>query len=172
METSKPAAPIPRLTDLFGGVLLPVPLSPLENELFSSWFVRVARANGLRCHHLARILTGRGRQLFIGDIDRGIWKEPIYQLADLVGISHEFAKATLLSSYMPFLWPETKLRGVWPFVLPMSTKDHGSRRHGLQYCPICLATDPVPYFRKHWRLSFTVACEVHGVLFERPLPKL
>lgn len=170
METSEPAAPIPRLTDLFGSVLLPVPLNPLENELFSSWFVRVARANGLRCHHLARILTGRGRQLFIGDIDRGIWKEPIHRLADLVGTSHEIAEGTLLSSYVPFLWTKIKLRGVWPFVLPMSTKDHGERKHGLQYCPICLATDSTPYFRKHWRLSLTVACEVHGVYLKDRCP--
>lgn len=170
METSKPTASIPRLTDLFGSVLLPVPLKPLENELFSSWFVRVARANGLRCHQLARILTGRGRQLFIGDIDRGIWKEPIFRLADLIGVSRNSAEATLLSSYEPFLWTENKRRGVWPFILPMSTKDHGERRHGLQYCPLCLASDTVPYFRKHWRLAFTVACEVHGVYLKDCCP--
>lgn len=170
MDTSKPTTPISRLEDLFGPTKLPIPLQPLEDELFSSWFVRVARANGLRCHHLARILTGRGRQLFLGDIDRGTWKTPVYRLAELVNASYEVAEKTLLSSYIPFLWTQLNKKGVWPFILPVSTQDHQTRKYGLQFCPQCLSTDSTPYFRKHWRLSFNVVCDVHGVRLKDKCP--
>lgn len=170
MDTSKPTASISRLEDLFGPTRLPIPLQPLEDELFSSWFVRVARANGLRCNHLARILTGRGRQLFIGDIDRGVWKTPVYRLADLVNASYKAAEKTLLSSYIPYLWPQLNNKGVWPFVLPISSQNHQSRKYGLQFCPQCLATDSIPYFRKQWRLSFNVVCDIHGVRLKDKCP--
>lgn len=170
MDTSQPTSPISRLEDLFGPIRLPIPLRPLEDEIFSSWFVRVARANGLRCHHLARILTGRGRQLFLGDIDRGVWKTPIYRLADLVNVPYEVAEKTLLTSYIPFLWPQIKSKGVWPFILPISTQDHQTRKYGLQFCPQCLCTDPIPYFRKHWRLSFNVVCDIHGIRLKDKCP--
>lgn len=163
MDTSEPTAPIPKLEDIFGPMRLPIPLLPLEDELFSSWFVRVAHANGLRCNHLARILTGRGRPLFHGDIDRGIWKTPAYRLAELVGTTYEAAEKTLLSTYRPFLWPSHSLKGIWPFVLPVSTKDHKERKYGFQYCPCCLLTDTVPFYRRYWRLAFVVVCDVHGI---------
>lgn len=162
MDTSEPAAPIPRLEDLFGHVYLPIPLLPLEDELFTSWFVRVAYANGLRCNHLARILIGRGRPVFHGDIDRGIWKTPAYRLAQLVGATSDVAEKTLLSAYCPYLWSSFSKKGVWPFVLPVSNKDHKERKFGLQYCALCLSTDSTPFYRKYWRLSFAVVCEVHG----------
>lgn len=163
MDASEPTAPIPRLEDLFGPMRLPIPLLPLEDELFSSWFVRVAHANGLRCNHLARILTGRGRPLFHGDIDRGIWKTPAYRLAELVGTTYEAAEKTLLSTYRPFLWSSHSLKGIWPFVLPVSTKDHKERKYGFQYCPCCLLTDAIPFYRRYWRLAFVVVCDVHGI---------
>lgn len=170
MDTSEPTAPIPRLEDLFGPKRLPIPLLPLEDELFSSWFVRVAHANGLRCNHLARVLVGRGRPLFHGDIDRGIWKAPVYRLAELVGTTKDVAEKTLLSAYCPFLWSNVSLRGVWPFVLPISTKNHKQRKYGFQYCPSCLFSDAKPFYRRYWRFAFAVVCDVHGIKLKDRCP--
>lgn len=170
MDTSQPTAPIPRLEDLFGPTRLPIPLLPLEDELFSSWFVRVAHANGLRCNHLARVLVGRGRPLFHGDIDRGIWKAPVYRLAELVGTTKDVAEKTLLSAYCPFLWSNVSLRGVWPFVLPISTKNHKQRKYGFQYCPSCFLSDAIPFYRRYWRFAFVVVCDVHGIKLKDRCP--
>ena len=32
----------------------------------------------------------------------------------------------------------------------------------LQFCPLCLAEDAQPYFRRDWRLATTIACARHG----------
>jgi hypothetical protein len=147
--------------DLFGPVRLPVPLAPLEEELFSSWFMRVAFANGLTVNSLARFLTGRGRQLFSGDPDRGVWLDPGYVLAELTGVSKEHVNRLYLRSYTDKLWPPLPDKGVWRNVLHVTDKAHARKYFGLQYCPECLANDATPYFRKHWRLSFYVICPTH-----------
>lgn len=147
--------------DLFGPVRLPVPLAPLEEELFSSWFMRVAFANGLTVNSLARFLTGRGRQLFSGDPDRGVWLDPGRVLAELTGVSKQRVDRLYLRSYTDKLWPPLPDKGVWRNVLHVTNKVHARKYFGLQFCPECLANDETPYFRKHWRLSFYVLCPTH-----------
>jgi hypothetical protein len=37
------------------------------------------------------------------------------------------------------------------------------RRIKNQFCPTCLRTDDIPYFRLRWRFSFVTVCDVHRV---------
>jgi hypothetical protein len=48
----------------------------------------------------------------------------------------------------------------WPWVMAQGSRNR-RRFGGLQYCPHCLAEDPQPYFRRHWRLAWHVGCEQH-----------
>lgn len=41
---------------------------------------------------------------------------------------------------------------------------------GMQFCPECLATDPIPYFRKHWRLAMFTFCPRHNVQLYEACP--
>ena len=162
MGTSDAAAPVPRVVDLFGNRRLPVPLQPLPDELFSSWFTRLAKANGLRPHQLGQTIAGRGRQLFSGDIDRGVWSDPGSELASLTNTSKKLLEQTYLRAYVGYLWPDRPVHGVWRHVLHLANGNRTERSFGLQFCPQCLAQDSTPYFRKHWRLVFCVVCDVHG----------
>lgn len=119
---------------------------------------------------MAASLTGRGRQLFSGDPDRGVWKEPGVALAGYTGLSIEQVESTYLCAYGGFLWPSRPDHGVWRHVLHMSDGKRLKNYFGLQYCPTCLATDHVPYFRKRWRLAFVVACDLHGCMLRDRCP--
>lgn len=163
MGSSNAPPPIPHVVDLFGLRRLPVPQLPMPDEIFSSWFTRLAKANALRVHQLSASLTGRGRQLFAGDPDRGIWSTPGHKLADLCGISSGLVEQTYLKSYVGNLWPDLSEKGIWRHILPISNQMHIGVRPSLQYCPQCLSEGPEPYFRKHWRLSFCVVCDIHRV---------
>ena len=162
MGTPYTASSVPRIKDLFGEQRLPVPLKPQADELFSSWFTRLAKANAMRPNQLGACLIGRGRQLFSGDPDRGVWKEPGLALAGFTGVSPEQLESTYLSAYAGYLWPSRPRHGVWRHVLHLSDRKRQKDYFGLQYCPQCLASDAVPYFRKHWRLGFSVVCDLHG----------
>ena len=48
--------------------------------------------------------------------------------------------------------------------MPVGVYHRTRKQFGLQYCPLCLAEDDEPYFRRKWRLAFIVSCERHSIL--------
>lgn len=153
------------ISDVVDGVpiQLPVRFRPEPDELFSSWMVRAALANGLRVNQLARVLVGghRHRQLFSGDPDRGIWHQPIDALAKLTDTDPVVAYKTCLRAYEGYLWSHRSNNGPWRHVLPLADGERKAAHCGIQYCPQCLAQDERPYFRRSWRLTFSVVCDWH-----------
>lgn len=155
------APPLSRVSDLLVEKRLPVQVVPLPDELFSSWFFRSARANGMRIHQLEISLLPRGRPLFAGDPTRGVWCDHGHALALAMGLSEKHADGTFMNAYVGNLWASVPNHGVWQHVLSVADANHKNSTHGLQFCPECLRTDKEPYFRKHWRLAFCVVCDLH-----------
>lgn len=135
----------------------------LADESLSSWLVRAALRQG--CDPL--VLTGAiwpDWRVWIRDIDRGI---PSTRLNLLVQVSgnpaSDFERAALRGvcervSGHPLLETRT-----WPWLLALGTRNR-LRHGGQQFCPLCLAQDTAPYFRRTWRLAWHVGCPLHGVL--------
>src|SRR5699024_7518501 len=57
----------------------------------------------------------------------------------------------------------------WPWLLALGTRNR-ARHGGQQFCPLCLAQDPTPYFRRAWRLAWHVGCSIHEVLLNDACP--
>jgi hypothetical protein len=49
-----------------------------------------------------------------------------------------------------------------PLLLPLRENTRRHRSTWMQYCPLCLAADEAPYFRRQWRLASRVSCFAHG----------
>ncbi len=47
-------------------------------------------------------------------------------------------------------------------VLPLRSLARRKRSTWLQFCPVCLADGAHPYFRREWRLSTRLTCEIHA----------
>lgn len=154
-------SPVPELACTGSAAALPVRVRPERDELFSSWLARAALANGLRVNQLCRVLVGRERSLFSGDPDRGVQHDPADRLANLMNLPVDLARQTYLRAYEGFLWQSRPERGMWRNVLPVGDKDHRRLYFGLQYCPECLSEDAAPYYRRSWRLAFSVVCDWH-----------
>lgn len=168
MGTPHTSPPVPNLGVAASARRLPIRILPQPDELFSSWLTRVALANGLRVNQLAGLLSGRHRQLFSGDIDRGTWTTPGRLLANLLNVEYSLVQGTYLKAYEGFLWGAVPEHGVWRHVLHLATAKRDKYYFGLQFCPRCLAEDESPYFRRSWRLAFSVVCDWHGCeLFDR-----
>lgn len=139
---------------------VPVPLEP--DELFSTWLVRVALAQGVDPLVLTGLLWPQWRALTI-DLDRGIDNERLTPLAHQSGLTTAELEASFLLPIARAIGVDLSPSvGVWHWVLALGSRNR-SRHGGLQYCPACLAGDARPYFRLQWRLAWHTSCPVHLV---------
>ncbi len=138
-----------------------VPIDLLPDEIFSSWLVRAALANGCDPMVLTGAVWPRWR-VWTGDLDRTIPDERLVVLAKESGIRSEAFKGVLLwPVFLAIMGEEPPLNGIWPWLIPTGSRNR-KRSDGLQYCPRCLAEDRIPYYRLQWRFSWQTVCAKHG----------
>lgn len=154
------------MTALYGlsGKRLPVHPQPLPDELLTHWFMRLAHANHLKSQTLADWAFGKPSSFWARDQDKLASPTVISSLADLTGQASETLHGLTLAAYEGILYRHHNPMGNTRWILPMGVYHRKRRNYGLQYCPLCLATDPVPYFRRQWRLAFATICDRHGTL--------
>ncbi|MGB3388585.1 MAG: TniQ family protein [Pseudaminobacter sp.] len=128
----------------------PLSVDPLPDELLSSWIHRLALANGIPPRSFASVL-GSGDGMWTPRLDLRLPRDVATLLADQTGVAHEaFSTMTLTDDS----WA--------PLLLPLRENARRKRSTWMQYCPLCLANDDAPYFRKQWRLASRVSCFAHG----------
>lgn len=138
----------------------PMRRKPLQDELLSSWLLRNVRAHSGWPHSFCRAVWG-GLQIWTRDIDRSAPELVLSTLAAKTQTSYDAAVQTLLRPQMRDILGAEPIQGVAPWVLPVGVFHRTRRRHGLQYCPECLATDKDPYFRRSWRMAYRFICPEH-----------
>ncbi|HAG75486.1 MAG TPA: hypothetical protein DCL53_08515 [Thauera sp.] len=141
--------------------LWPAHPHPFPDELLSSWIVRIAHANAIKLQTLSWQLFGNERSPWNRDIDRSAPPWLLRTLCAHTGCNYWDAFHATLVIYRGRLYPRRRTSGRLSWVLPI--KGHGMRRtaSSLQFCPACLAGNPIPYFRKTWRLALYTYCPEH-----------
>lgn len=138
-------------------------VSMLQDELFSTWLVRAALAQGCDPMDLTGSLWPRWRPWTL-DIDRGLRGDRLAILASRSGVEarrlEESTLRPLIAAVAPDARPE---HAVWPWVLTQGSRNR-RRYGGMQFCASCLAEDATPYFRRSWRLAWHVGCLRHRTL--------
>lgn len=147
---------------------------PLRDEIFSSWFVRLAHANGEKAQSLAFRIFGRECH-FIGwgdlSLDRGQNIEAVEALARITRTAAHLVADATLCAYVGYLWDEIAARGAQRWVMPVVDRRHLRSGYGLQACAECLRNDATPYYRRSWRLSLQVLCPYHERLLMDHCPE-
>ena len=142
-----------------GHLLLPWRPHPREDEVFSSWMVRLAAAYHLKPRSLAGLLTGKNNIEFNSDYDASPHLEVLHALAAATGLDPGALRAGhTLAGWTGLLYPKMAAGKGTPWVLPLGT--YYSLHAAMQFCPLCL-DEPIPYFRRTWRLSLACVCPVH-----------
>lgn len=138
--------------------LLPIRPTPFDDELLSSWLIRIANAYGMKLQTFCNILWP-GRPIWSRDIDRCADGEFLASISRTLGTPRVQLESMLLRSYAGRLFSRFNLSGNTRWIMPLGIFHRIRRRTGLQFCPECLRA--VPYFRKQWRLSLFVMCAFH-----------
>jgi transposase-like protein len=140
----------------------PVPLKPLEDELLSSWLLRLSEAHGLTFSSFCRaVWPKKGVRLL--DLEVLPKAGVLNTLAEQTRTPVARVEATTLTGYDGRLFIDPSPRNV-QWVLRYGRNRSGEMTQcGLQYCPECLREDEEPYFRRQWRLALAVICPRHGL---------
>ena len=123
---------------------------PEPTELLSSWIHRLAIANGVSPFSFGSML-GLESGTSTARLDLRLPGGLTIFLSRQTGIPRKAIAAMSLDSW-----------ALKPLLLPLRFKGKRGFSTWLQYCPECLATDELPYFRSHWRLATRISCFVHG----------
>ncbi|CAP02598.1 TniQ family protein [Acinetobacter baumannii] len=140
----------------------PVHLQPFHDELLSSWMIRLAHSNGYKVHDFYAQYFGQDIQIWNRDIDTQTPENIINKLHFYTKQDLSVIKNLSLQSYknILFLYSNTAiLKGV----LSVGINHRLRKKYGLQFCPMCLREDKIPYYRKYWRIAYLISCPYHGV---------
>lgn len=138
-------------------------------ESFSSWLHRSAFANGMADHTYCRHLFG----------PRAVWNRDVDHLAGESMLS--IAAMALMEDYGTLfsgtlralegiLFDNIDHGGHFPWVLSLGVYHRTRRRHGQQFCALCLREGDA-WLRLHWRLAWFVCCPQHHCLLRDACPR-
>lgn len=148
----------------FSSSLWPIHYKPLPDELLSCWLVRLAHGHGMKVQTFCNVIFGNHHQVWNRDIDR---LAPSWLLSELSNKTYTpMARVlnTTLRSYEGLLYPKFRPAGALQWVLVLQMYHRKRKGYGLQFCPLCLNKDDVPYFRKQWRIALNTVCQLHGTM--------
>lgn len=143
--------------------LWPNHFKPLPGELLSSWLVRLAHAHGYKSEQLCSMLLGRGKAMWNRDVDRSPSRELCFSLMRVAAVNKTQIHDATLTAYEGDISERVNPNGSSRWIVPLSIFHRKRRSPGLMYCPLCLARDGAPHYRKQWRLSFVTVCPEHQV---------
>ena len=151
--------------------LFPAFFRPKEDELFSSWIVRLAHAHYLKAHTFVNIYFP-DYQFWNRDIDRNASPELIKKVAKKANCTFEKINNSTLKHYeFQLTFTNNPKRGS-KWMLPLGIYHRTWKRNGIAYCPSCLKNDgDNPYYRKKWRLAFSVVCDKCKISLHNKCPK-
>jgi len=134
---------------------------PQADELFSSWIQRLARANATKLSALISKVYA-SRNLLEKNIDMNVPCHLLEALAVRARSTYPRLWETSLRSYEGRLFEGYSKKGQHAICL-LDTGETNHHRPFQQFCPLCLS-EPLPYYRKHWRISFVTVCTNHHCL--------
>lgn len=136
------------------------PLTPKQDELLSSWLLRICRYHHLKPHTFCDIVWPR-LSIWNRDIDLSASNEILEVLASNTLANLSSSKSTSLLSYQGILtdYISIKTKNKWLTSLGVLHRTH--KRFGQMYCPNCLAEDG--YYKKLWRVTISTECTKHKV---------
>jgi len=125
--------------------LLNVRPHAIDGESWPGYLLRLSQSNGLDgLKDLARILTFTELQLIAGDAR---------EILPLLGV--QFTDYELINRVLGQPEPRRKIRYVHVARMGRSVRS--------RVCPLCLASDDVPYVRAAWEHPLALVCEKHQI---------
>jgi hypothetical protein len=99
--------------------LLPLRPRPYEDELLSSWLLRLAKSNGAKLQRFCDCMFGKDRQLWNRDIDRTPPGRILRDLSSATRVSLTTIETLTLDAYRGLLFRYPLATGQQRWILPL-----------------------------------------------------
>ncbi len=134
--------------------IFPAYINPERNELFSSWYCRLAISHYVKPLTFIKNNFGHNAPIFGRDID---YLKPDYLVKFLLNhtpLSKKRIDKLFLTSYNDIYFNNYSNRK--GHILSLGLNNRNRKRFGTMCCPKCLSS--TPYYKKEWRLFSTIIC--------------
>lgn len=137
--------------------ILPLFIFPEQNELFSSWFCRLAVSHSIKPQSFLLNYFDRDLPIFNRDIDLFNSEKLVDFFTGHSPLLRWQVEELFLNSYNSYAF----LIESQPFshinnILPLGIFHRDRKRFGMQYCPSCL--NKKAFYKKEWRLVTSILC--------------
>lgn len=137
---------------------------PFEDELLTSWIVRIAWHNVEKLESMTSKFWGTRSQIWTRDLDRMADPRVYTLLAEKSGVACYRLWEATLAAYEGTLYEKHCYKGATRWIMPTGGRKRDRFLFGLQCCPLCLQTDEQTYYRRNWRLACIATCLKHQVV--------
>lgn len=134
----------------------PVYVNPEKNELFSSWLIRISKENLLKSHTFSKFYFN-DFPIWNRDIDKLYPHIIVSKILENTMLSSIEIEELFLESYRGVIFNDREFTSYTPGILNIGINHRIRKLYGLLCCPSCLDNE-VSYFKKEWRLFFSIAC--------------
>ncbi|MFK7114666.1 TniQ family protein [Flavobacterium oreochromis] len=131
-------------------------IPPEKNELFTSWLIRISKENLIKSHTFSNFYLER-HTVWNRDIDKLFPDLITNKLLENTLLNYNEIKKLFLESYRDIIFNDRDLNSYTPGILNLGINHRKRKQFGLLCCPSCLNKE-IPYFKKEWRLFFSIAC--------------
>jgi len=137
---------------------------PQEDELLSSWLVRVALAHDTLPWTFMNLHFPEYHNLpFSRDLDVWAPDDMLVKLAKKSGYTYEQIYSLTLRSYIGTVLPQFNPSCGNVYFSYIKVRGRSNQSFGQKFCSRCLEDDLVPYFRREWRLKAIDECQKHQI---------
>lgn len=136
---------------------------PVVGELLTSWLARLAIENGTTVAQVIATCTPDTHYPVL-DLDMRLPERLLFRLTERAGLPRDTIKGSSLEGLHDLYVGRRKSHGGYRWFMPVHPVRQRFTMRGQQVCPDCLASDPVPHYRRAWRLSFVTTCPEHQCL--------
>lgn len=144
----------------------PLQVVPYEDELISSWLVRLSLGNGIDPMTLSNIYWPKKRP-WTTDIDRNLGGLSLAGISQSASIDEGTIMKMMLKNHFRKLDNNLNPLAVWNWLIPFGKRNREIKT-SLQYCPKCLQEKK--YFKTYWRMAWYNVCHLHGIKLNESCP--
>jgi hypothetical protein len=152
-------------------LLLPASSKLFNDELLSSWLLRLSINHSLKPELFAKLLFPKFN-IWHKDVDTFAPKEMLLRLSEMTLIPLTRIEDCLLSNYLQNLMPKGYFYYDLKWILPLGIVSKRRSNRGLMFCPSCLKKNRhFPYYKKSWRIALNVVCPECKIMLHDRCPK-